>query len=84
MAKDVMAVPCRAYAIAGNSDGRWKWQCCRQYDSGNQMANLPYNIGANPTYQAVLVMLDAFTAVAKGENMLTLVGGGTSSSVRLT
>ena len=37
----------------------------------------PYDIGANPTYQAVLVMLDAITAVAKGEKMLTLVGGGT-------
>src|SRR6185312_3446513 len=37
----------------------------------------PYDISRNPTYQAVLVMLDAFAAVAKGEKMLTLIGGGT-------
>jgi hypothetical protein len=39
--------------------------------------NLPYNIHCNPTYQGVRVMLDTITAVAKGERMLALIGGGT-------
>ena len=37
----------------------------------------PYDIQRNPTFQAVQIMLDAVAAVARGEKMLTLIGGGT-------
>jgi hypothetical protein len=43
----------------------------------NVMANLPYEIHRNPTFQAVQIMLDTVAAVARGEKMLTLIGGGT-------
>ena len=41
------------------------------------MANLPYDIGANPTYRGVQVMRDTVTAVARGEIMGAVIGGGT-------
>ena len=41
------------------------------------MANLPYDIGANPIYRGVQIMRYTVAAVAKGEIMATLIGGGT-------
>jgi hypothetical protein len=41
------------------------------------MANLPYDISTNPTYRGVQVMRDTVTAVARGEIMGTIIGGGT-------
>ena len=41
------------------------------------MANLPFDITANPTFRDVQVMCSNLTAVARGEAMMTLTGGGT-------